>query len=1035
MVKRLIIATAVAISPLYALAQGLITGSIKDARNGEALIGASVIVKSDKGKGVVTDIDGKFALQTKKEAPLTLRVEYVGYRPIDVDVYDFEEPVDITLIDNSSRLDEVVVVGYGTQKRNQLTGSVTTIKADIFEKAVAPTLDGALGGQVAGLAVTASSGQPGADSHIRIRGGNSVNASNEPLYVVDGFIYFKDAANNSTGIGAIEGSLNPLATINPNDIESIEVLKDVSATAIYGSRGANGVILITTKKGKLGEGKAHVNYNYTLGVSNVAKKLDLLTASEWAQYQKDYFSNKGGYTDAEIAALGRGTDWQDAVLRTAIQQTHELSINGGSIPPSGGREGGYRYAFSANYTNQDGIILNSGFERYNFHTNVEWELQKGLHFGVNATYGRSKQSGLTTAEAKVFNSSPFSAGITNSFVYALLMPPVVSVYNQDGSYNFKNPYEYAYFAIGDHAANPVYDLKESVAENINNYLLSNFWATFTIGHLTLKASLGLNSEKLTQNYFSGAYTSLGLATQGIGGTGNRQTDVWQQEYTATYTRDFGQHHIEALGGYTRQTQTSTHSAIRTNHFTNETLKQYNLGDGSEVYTPQTGISEASLNSIIARVNYTFLDRYNATATFRADNSSRFSKDHRWGYFPSLGLSWNVDKERFLRRVRSIDYLKVRASAGLVGNQEISDYAFSTSYATGSYAGSSSYSKQNTANDKLKWETTASYNLGIDLGLLLPSGGRSGGDHRLNVVFDAYYKKTSDLLLVVPMGFSSGVTTQLQNVGNVVNKGVELAVNGTLIQRKNLSWTASVNIAYNHNEITDMGATNNVIQGADDQQTLRKGESLGSFYGLQFIGIVQQDEDVTKLPTVNGLTPKPGDLKFADTDGNNRIDGNDRVILGSTQPDIVYGFSTQFTWRNLDASASFAGSYGNEVYNTLGRRLELTNDSYNVLATVKDSWTPQNGSNTLPLASNARPLGYIDSRYVQSASYLKLRNLTIGYRLPQLKSVPIGIRIYATASNLFTISPYKGYDPEVASGTDSGAYPSSRSFVFGVNVTL
>ena len=1021
MVRRLFITLLVASSPLLAAAQGLITGSIKDARNGEALIGASVIVKSEKGQGVLTDVDGRFRLQTKKEAPLTLRVEYVGYRSLDVDVYDFEEPVEITLIDNSNKLDEVVVVGYGTQKRNQLTGSVTTIKAEIFEKATAPTLDVALGGQVAGLAVTASSGQPGADSHIRIRGGNSVNASNEPLYVVDGFIYFKDAANNSTGIGAIEGSLNPLATINPNDIESIEVLKDVSATAIYGSRGANGVILITTKKGKLGEGKAHVNYHYSLGVSNVAKKLDLLTASEWAQYQKDYFSNKGGYTDAEIAALGKGTDWQDAVLRTAIQQSHELSINGGTEKN--------RYAFSANYTDQDGIIQNSGFERYNFHTNVEWELQEGLHFGVNATYGRSKQQGLTTAEAKVFNSSPFSAGITNSFVYALLMPPVVSVYNADGSYNFSNPYEYAYFAIGDHAANPVYDLKESVAENINNYLLSNIWATYQIGDLTLKASVGLNSEKLTQNYFSGAYTSLGLATQGIGGTGNRQTDVWQQEYTATYTRNFGQHHVEALGGFTRQTQTSTHSAIRTNHFTNETLKQYNLGDGAEIYTPQTGISESTLNSIIARVNYTLLDRYNATATFRADNSSRFSKDHRWGYFPSLGLSWNVDKEHFLRRVRSIDYLKVRASAGLVGNQEISDYAFTTSYATGSYGGSSSYSKQNTANDNLKWETTASYNLGVDLGLW---------KDRVNVVFDAYYKKTSDLLLVVPMGFSAGVTTQLQNVGNVVNKGVELAVSGTLIQWKELTWTASANIAYNKNEITDMGTTNNVIQGSDNQQILRKGESLGSFYGLQFIGIVQQDEDVSKLPTVNGLTPKPGDLKYADTDGNNHIDGNDRVILGSIQPDIVYGFSTQLSWRNLDASVAFAGSYGNEVYNALGRRLELTNDSYNVLATVKDSWTPQNGGNTLPLASNARPIGYIDSRYVQSASYLKLRNLTIGYnvKIKQLENVKIeAVRIYATASNLFTISPYKGYDPEVASGTDSGAYPSSRSFVFGVNISL
>ena len=1031
MVKRLFIATAVAISPLYALAQGLITGSIKDARSGEALIGASVIVKTEGGKGVVTDIDGNFRLQTQKEAPLTLRVEYVGYRPLDVDVYDFEEPVEITLIDNSSKLDEVVVVGYGTQKRTQLTGAVTTIKADIFEKAPVPTLDGALGGQVAGLAVTASSGQPGADSHIRIRGGNSVNASNEPLYVVDGFIYFKDAATSSTGIGAIEGSLNPLATINPNDIESIEVLKDVSATAIYGSRGANGVILITTKKGKLGEGKAHIAYNYSLGVSSIAKKLDLLNASEWAQYQKDYYSrsafgrlllkgrkNKGGYTDAEIAALGKGTDWQDAVLRTAIQQTHELSINGGTEKN--------RYAFSANYTDQDGIILNSGFQRYNFHTNVEWELQENLHFGVNATYGRSKQNGLTTTEEKVFNSSPFSAGITNSFVYALLMPPVISVYNQDGSYNFNNPYEYAYFAIGDHAANPVYDLKESVAENINNYLLSNVWATYTIGHLTLKASLGLNSEKLTQNYFSGAYTSLGLATQGIGGTGNRQTDVWQQEYTATYNRDFGHHHLEALGGYTRQTQTSTHSAIRTNHFTNETLKQYNLGDGAEIYTPKTGISEATLNSLIARVNYTLLDRYNATATFRADNSSRFSKDHRWGYFPSLGLSWNVEKERFLRHVHSIDYLKVRLTGGLVGNQEISDYAFSTSYATGSYAGSSSYSKQNTANDDLKWETTASYNVGIDLGLW---------KDRVNVVFDAYYKKTSDLLLVVPVGFSSGVTTQLQNVGNVVNKGVELAVSTILIQRKDLQWSVSANAAYNHNEITDMGTTNNVIQGSDNQQILRRGEALGSFYGLNFIGIVQQDEDVTKLPTVNGLTPKPGDLKYEDTDGNNRIDGNDRQILGSIQPELVYGFSTQFTWRNLDLSAAFAGSYGNEVYNALGRRLELTGDSYNVLTTVKDSWTPQNGGNTLPLASNARPFSYIDSRYVQSASYLKLRNLTVGYRLPQLKSVPVGIRVYATAANLFTITPYKGYDPEVASGTDSGAYPSSRSFIFGINLTL
>lgn len=1014
--KRLFLAAVLTVASTFATWAQTVQGTITDATSGESIIGATV--KYGDGKGVTTDIDGHFTIDVKS-LPVKLNISFTGYRPQTVTVYDDEEDINVKLTEKRSYLNDVVVVGYGTQSRTQLTGSVTTVKADVFENSTSSTLDGALSGQVAGLNVTAASGQPGAESSIRIRGGNSVNASNEPLYVVDGFIYFKDASSNSTGLGSIEGSLNPLATINPNDIESIEVLKDISATAIYGSRGANGVILITTKKGKQGEKKASINYGYSLGFSNVAKKLDLMNAAEWAQFQKTYYNNKGGYTDEQIAALGKGTDWQDAVLRTALQQSHELSINGGTDKG--------RYAFSANYTDQDGIILNSGFQRYNFHTNAEWELLKNLKFGVNATYGRSKQSGLTTSEKQVFNSSPFSAGITNSFVYALLTPPVVPVYNADGSYNFKNPYEYAYFAIGDHASNAVYDLKESVAENINNYLLSNVWATYKLGNVTLKAAVGLNSEKLTQNHFSGAYTSLGLANEGIGGVGHRQTDTWQQEYTATYNKDINDnHHIDALAGYTKQNTTSTYSNISTNHFTNETLKQYNLGDGANIYTPQTGISESTLNSIIARVNYTFLDRYNATATFRADHSSRFSKNHRWGYFPSLGLSWNVEKEKFLANARHLDYLKLRLTGGVVGNQEINDYAFTTSYATGSYAGSSSYAKKNTANDNLKWETTASYNLGTDLGLY---------NGRLNFVLDLYYKKTSDLLLDVPMGFSTGVTSQIQNVGNVVNKGIEFAVNGTLLKRRHLNWTASANIAHNHNEITDMGITNNVIQGADNEQILRRGEALGSFYGLKFLGIVQQGEDVSKLPTVSGSAPKAGDLKFEDHNGDGKVDGNDRQILGSIQPDFTYGFSSQFQYREFDASITFAGSHGNKVYNALGRRLEQTGDSYNVLATVKDSWTAENGGNTLPYAGNDRPFSHIDSRYVQSASYLKLRNLTIGYRPRLPKTFPVAVRIYATATNLFTITPYKGYDPEVSGGTDRGAYPSARTFTFGVNISL
>ena len=1019
MKKRLFAFLAVLSSALTALAQTTITGRISDARTGEPLIGATLVPKSSKELGAVTDADGNFTLVTRVELPLTLSVQFLGYRSQEVDVYDASELLEIQLSDNSNKLDEVVVVGYGTQKRTQLTGSVTTVSADVFRQSPSATLDGALGGHVAGLNVTASSGQPGADSQLRIRGGNSVTASNEPLYVIDGFIYFKDAANAGTGLGAIESALNPLSTINPNDIESVEVLKDVSATAIYGSRGANGVIIITTKKGQVGQRKASVSYHYTLGVGAVSRRLDLMDATQWAAYQKKYWSNKGGYTDEQIAQLGKGTDWQDAMLRTALQQSHELSV-------SGGTEKG-RYAFSAGLTDQDGIIINTGFKRYNFHVNTEWELQENLRLGVNATYGRSRQQGLTTTEETRFNSSPFSAGITNSYVYALLMPPVVTVYQPDGSYNFSNPYEYDYFAIGDHSANPVYDLKESVAENADNYLLSCVWATYRLGDLTLKATLGWNSEKLTQNYFSGAYTSLGMATEGIGGTGNRQTDVWQQEYTATWSRDLNpQNYIDVMAGYTRQNSTSTYSSIRTNHFTNESLKQYNLGDGANIYTPQTGITESTLNSLIARVNYTLKDRYNLTATFRADQSSRFSKDHRWGYFPSLGLSWNADKEHFLQTVKAIDYLKLRLSAGLVGNQEIPDYAFTTSFTTGSYGGAASYTKGNTANEQLKWETTASYNIGADLGLW---------HDRISIVADAYYKKTSDLLLVVPMGFSSGVSTQLQNVGNVVNKGIELAVSASLLRRRHLSWTVSANIAHNKNEITDMGQTDNVLQGSDSQQVLRRGEALGSFYGLEFAGIVQHGEDVSRLPTINGQTAKPGDLKFTDTNGDRKIDGNDRVILGSIQPSLTYGFATRLQYYGFDVSAAFSGSHGNKLYNALQRRLEQTDDSYNVLTTVLDAWTPENGANRLALPTTPRPFSYIDSRYVQSASYLKLKTLTVGYRLPLPKTFPIGIRCYATASNLFTITPFDGYDPEVAGGTDRGAYPSARTFSFGVNITL
>lgn len=995
-----------------------ISGTVVDKASAEPLIGATIILKDDKSVGIVTDVDGHFNLSVNHTSPLTIEVGYVGYETVELSLTEADaKALNIALSELSQAVAEVVVVGYGTQKRTQLTGSVAKVSAETFSVATAPTLDVALSGAVAGLNITASSGQPGAASNVRIRGGNSVNASNEPLYVVDGFIYYKDASAAKTGLGAIETSLNPLSTINPADIESVEVLKDVSATAIYGSRGANGVIIVTTKKGQ--RGKATVNYRYSAGFDSAVRTLDLMDAREWAAFQKTYYNNKGGYSDADIAALGHGTDWQAAMLRTALRQSHELSISGGS-------EAG-RYAFSANYADQDGIVLNSGFRRYNFHVNADYDVRPYLTFGLLATFGKSTQNGLTTTEQTQYNSSPYSAGITNSFVYGLLLPPVVPVYAADGSYNFANPYEYAYFAIGGKATNAVADLEESEAESINSYLLSNVWAQATFADFRLKAALGLNRESVTQNYFSPSFTSLGLAVDGIGGIGNKRSEVWQQEYTLFWGRQLSDaHYLDALAGFTRQTSAADHNSVIASHFTNETLKHNNLADGADVYPPDSGSSRASLNSWIARANYTLRDRYNATATFRADRSSRFAKSHRWGLFPSLGLSWNVDKEDFLSGSGVVSGLKVRASWGVVGNQEIGDYEYSVSYKAARYDGSSSYAKASDVNDNLKWETTTSANVGFDLGLW-------GG--RVNVVADAYFKKTADLLLTVPTGFAQGVSTQLQNVGNVVNKGLELSADVTIFSSDRLTWTVSANIAHNANEITDMGATADVIQGAQSETILRKGESLGSFYGLIFTGIVQATDDVAALPTVNGSTPQPGDAMFADVNADGKIDGKDRVVLGSRQPDFTYGVSSSLRLKGLDVSLSLAGSHGGKLFNALGRRLEQTSDSYNLLASVLDSWTPTNPSNRYPLASNSRPFSYVDSRYVEGASFLKLRNVTIGYALPLPSQSPVSARVFATGANLFTISHYSGYDPEVASGTDTGAYPASRSLVFGIGLTL
>ena len=1021
MKKSILLAIGFALAPLWSVAQNLITGHITDVRSGEPLIGASVIVKSEKGQGVVTDYDGNFSLQTKVEAPLTLRVEYVGYRALDVDVYDFEEPVEIALIDNSNKLDEVVVVGYGVQKRKALTGAVTTVKNDELLQ-TSTSFDNILGGAVAGLDATSSSGQPGASINIRIRGGNSITGGNEPLYVIDGVLIYNSNSATNTGVSYADSNFNPLASINPSDIESIEVLKDVSASAIYGSRGANGVIIVTTKNGK--RGRIKVDYGYSIGISNVRKTLDLLNAEQWGNLYLDLATDAQktatGVTPAVVSTWGAGTDWQDALFRTATTQQHQLSVSGGSETE--------RFLISANYTDQGGVIRNTNFERLGARINYERDIFKNVTVGLKSNVSKSTQKGS-------YSFGSYSNGFSGILEQALRTSPAVPIYNTDGTYNYANPFEAGDFVRSGQTPNPIADLSEVDAETkVDNVLVSVFGSWEIIPGLRLRVQGSTDIINTRQNFFGPSTSTAGFNTEGYASIGSKRWESDQVEATLTWNKKWNKHEIEVLGGYTYQQEKSENVLAASANFANENLGYHSLQAGSQLITPQSNFVTSVLYSGIGRINYSLLDRYHLTATLRADGSSRFAKNKKWGWFPSLGFSWNVNEEKFLKSQKWIEDLKIRASIGTVGNQEIGDYRFLSTYAaTHYYLGggtkNAAYYRSGLGNDDLKWETTTSYDLGFDLSIL---------KGKLNFVFDYYHKKTSDLLLSIPVEQTTGFSSQLSNVGNVTNDGVEFAVNATLIQQKDLSWNASANIAHNKNKVTSLGTQQDeIING--NQTIIRVGEALGTYYGWVFDGVVQSGDDLGKVPAPSNKTNvEYGDAKFVDQNGDGVVDqANDRVVLGSAQPKFTYGFASQLRYKNWDLSFNFQGSYGNKLYNQLEQALESPNASYNASAKLANRWSETNPSTTVPRAYALNLYNsYLDSRFIEDASYLRLKNIQVGYSFkPRLQNgTKLGIYLYASAQNLLTITNYSGFDPEYSGYVDRGTYPTARTFTFGVKLS-
>lgn len=1015
--KGLILWLFVAICFSSAFAQQTeLKGKITDESTNQPIPGVTIRIEKETA-GTISNATGDFTLKVNT-FPLTLEVSIIGYKKQSLLVYE-NSPLEVRLSEDRNFLKQVVVVGYGTQRRKELTGSIATVSQSLLDYNVAPSVDALLSGAIAGVNVTQSSGQPGSPASIRIRGGNSINASNDPLYVIDGFPYFSDNSSTKVGLGGVEGESNPLNLLNPSDIASMEVLKDVSATAIYGSRGSNGVILITTKKGL--KGKNTINYQFSAGLSHSEKKLDLLNASQWARMQKDHFLNKPGYTDEEIAALGEGYNWQDAVLQTGLSQNHAVSLNGGDDKS--------HYFISGNYLSQGGLILKSGFERIGGKLNFDKEVFSNLNIGVNLTGTKSTQNSLTTFEGVSYNSSPFSKGIANSLTYALYIPQVVPIYNPDGSYNYNNPYEYAYLREGSRTANPVSDLKNSVAQTVNTSFLGNFYAQYSLlKGLKAKLNVGTNVSHTTQNYFSPSYTAIGLETDGLGGIGNKRQEILLSEFTLAYSKKLKEiHAFDALAGVTYQNTRTSFISTMSAGFTNETLGVYNLQDGTPYGdTPIfSGISGSSLYSLLGRLNYSLYDRYHFTGTYRSDYSTRFA--HRWGLFPSIGFSWNVNEEDFLKDLAIVNNLKLRCSAGSVGNQEIGDYLYLQSLEATRYNGSVAYHVSNTGDSNLKWETTSQYNLGVDVGIL---------KNRISAVADIYYKKTSDLLLLIPPKLGEE-NKQLVNVGNVVNKGVEFTLNADLFSSRRINWSINANVARNLNRITALNGDGDIIDGVN---ILRVGEPLGSFYGLVFDGVVQRDEDLNALPSTPAYTvPQPGDPKFRDVFPDNHISKSDRVVLGSKQPDFTYGFSSTFKYRRFDLFVLVQGSHGNKVYNQLRRFLESPNDAYNASAVLLDSWTETNPSKYVPRITDVPISSELDSRYVEDASFARLKTITLGYSIGNHSYVSskqsMKLRLYATVQNLFTLTGYKGYDPEIADGKDLGSYPMARTLQVGASVTF
>ncbi|MEO6187206.1 MAG: TonB-dependent receptor [Ginsengibacter sp.] len=1013
----------------------IITGTVRDEGK-DPLTGVSVVVKGTN-KGTSTNADGSFSIDANVGD--VLEFSFVGYKNRSVTVSQ-SSSLSIVMEIEATIGDEVVVVGYGTQKKMNVTGAVGSISTKDFENQPISGLDQAMKGQVAGVQVSQTTGTPGGGLTVRVRGTGSIGAGNEPLYVIDGFPVS----------GSYDQTTNPLTSINPNDIASIEILKDASSAAIYGSRGANGVVIITTKRGKAG--KTQLRFETFLGMQEVAHKIDMLNAREYAEYNTELRNNRwvdmgGNASDpnsvrdenvqippmfANPSFLGKGTDWQDEIFQVAPIENYQLTGSGGNDKT--------QYFVSGGYYKQDGIVIHTGFERYSVRLNLDTKLYDKLKLGVSFAPSFQKNR-LRPVEGQVFGNGILAT--------ALAMPPTVPVRNPDGSFTSLMPP--SPYALGN-IENPVAIAEKEVANRSAFRSLGTVYAELSLrDDLKLRTSLGADfTSSINSSFHPSDLGSEGAEapTQASGSAGNDMGLTWLNENTLTFDRAINDvHNINAIVGLTSQKSRYDAQSLYATNFPNNIVTTLNAG---QVTSGGTYISEWALLSYLGRVNYDYKNKYLLSATIRRDGSSRFGSSRKWGTFPSASIGWDVAKEKFFQKQKRFGYFKFRASYGLTGNNDIGNYnqigfLAPRNYVFGNNGGTvtNGLYPASISNKDLGWEISKQLDIGLDISFLR---------NRIDLTIDYYNKNTSDLLLDVPVPASTGFTSALENIGKVNNRGWEFTINTRNIVSE-FKWTTSFNISINKNKIIALGPSGAPIRtrtgGITPPTNISKiGSPLGLFWGYEVIGIYQTQEEIDKSAAFP--TTKPGDLKFKDVNGDKIISSDDMTTIGNPHPDFTYGMSNNFSYKNFSLSVLIDGVQGMDRLNGARRNIMFVSGSYSrrdVLGRWQSPESPGDGKNPRGTTAGGKGnVSLISSFLVEDASFLRIRNINLGYQLPEkLFKTKLfrSANLYVNVQNAFTFTKYKGFNPEqsingaspLSPGVDFNGYPIARIYTAGINVVF